>query len=102
PQVLRELAHAERLDPANVGKRHGGAQHAAPAQGGPARSLDLLSQILFPLDKCTAYTYTAHWVYDVHPVKAVGGDGNEGDRIPEVRLSRCSRGQGGPQTGHRA
>src|SRR5207245_3296110 len=61
PQVLRELAHAERLDPANVGKRHGGAQHAAPAQGGPARSLDLLSQILFPLDKCTTYTYTAHW-----------------------------------------
>ena len=37
-QFLSELAHVQRLDPRRVGERHGGAQHAVPAERHPTRS----------------------------------------------------------------
>ena len=47
-EILAELAHADRVDPAGVGERHGGTQHPLPAERHAAHDVLPLSHDLIP------------------------------------------------------
>lgn len=63
-QFLREVAHAQRLDPGRVGERDGGPQHAIPVESDPPHLPPGLTGVrrtpYRESRRCTSYTYADH------------------------------------------
>ena len=90
-ELLREPAHAERVDAVPVGERDGGGQDPLPAQGLARRGLEV-GFGLHPsaIDKCTPYTLGSVRV-GVRRTPRQEGDDDEGDRAGQVRLGGRAR-----------